>query len=109
MNDKELIEKCLLRDEEIYVAVTHGFSKKVEADNLTDEIELKRHESVKEAIKIQLKKAIPIIRKAEANRIKRVLRRILMETDMWEEDGEYQGYCLFKRDWQAFWKERGIG
>lgn len=43
----------LLSDTEIHDAVMVGYDKKVIADNLTDEIELKRHEVVKEAIRRQ--------------------------------------------------------
>ena len=41
-------EDTIMSNDRIYVACVHGFGKKVEADNLTDEIELKRHEAAKQ-------------------------------------------------------------
>ena len=43
----------ILNDEEIYSAVTHGFSHEVRSDNLTDEIALKRHEAAKTVAEAQ--------------------------------------------------------
>ena len=40
------------------MAVTTGFAKKVKAKSLTEEIEKKRHEAVKEAVKAQASKMI---------------------------------------------------
>ena len=45
----------ILSDDDIYVATVHGFSKRVEATNLTDEIELKRFEGAKQVAQDQLK------------------------------------------------------
>ena len=56
----------LLTDDEIYEAVTYGFNKKVEATNLTDEIELKRHEGAKMVAQAQLAKI-----KAEIEKMKK--------------------------------------
>ena len=43
----------ILNDDEIYSAVTEGFGRKVKANNLTDEIALKRHEAAKMVAKVQ--------------------------------------------------------
>ena len=48
----------MLNDDEIYSAVTEGFGIKVKADNLTDEIALKRHEAAKLVAKVQYQQDI---------------------------------------------------
>ena len=53
----------LLTDEEIYREVTYGFAQDVEVDNLTDEIELRRHNSVKQAAKAQDAKTLKAVGK----------------------------------------------
>jgi len=71
----------LLSDEEIHDAVMVGFDKKVIADNLTDEIELKRHEAVKEAIR----------RQAELT-----AREIFKEIEAYVEHGEIYPLAILK-------------
>ena len=51
----------LLTDDEIYQATETGFHTKVEANNLTDEIELKRHEGAKEVARQQLGKVVDLM------------------------------------------------
>ena len=46
-------EDTVMSDDRIYTACVYGFGKKVEADNLTDEIKLKRHEGAKQVAREQ--------------------------------------------------------
>ena len=59
----DIPEKARLTEEEIERAYEKGFDVKVQARNLTEEIEKKRFEGRKFVAKTQLEKAIPIITK----------------------------------------------
>jgi len=50
----EVDKLTVIDDDRIYSSVVHGFDKKVKATDLTDEIELKRHEGARQVAIDQL-------------------------------------------------------
>ncbi len=94
--NKELVEACLLTDKE--KAWLAGW--------------LPNHlQDIPKFIDGKIAKSIPIIRKAERERILNILKSELPQMPRWyrREDGKIVlGLEILEDTWQAYWKDKGV-